>query len=123
MRPTARADVERRFEIFFPDDLPASFALSPEAFGAHGALYVFRAGLLFELVFSFKPGHSYLRLTLSRVRMAPQGRKCAINLLCEHSAGKLVRKGHGRKGQQQVGTLAPGLRQPFGAADEKQQVT
>src|SRR4051812_4076782 len=40
---------------------------------------------------------SYTRFTLARVRMAPQGREGAVELLSEHGTRQLVRKSHGRE--------------------------
>jgi ABC-type microcin C transport system permease subunit YejE len=48
-------DIEVIFELFFPDNLPATFALDPQTFRAHTLLI----GLLDFAGFSLKPGQSH----------------------------------------------------------------
>ena len=94
------------FEVLLPDDLPAAFALLPQAFGAHRVRPRPPWGVCRPLGLS-RLNQDMQVLTLSRVGMAPQGCKGAINLLREHGARQFVRKRHGRKRKQQIGALAP----------------
>ena len=48
--------------------------------------------------------------------------KCAIELFGEHDPGQLMGKGHGAKGEQQVGAVAGGLRPAIGRPDSEVQV-
>src|ERR1051326_2156399 len=63
MKTALRADVAGGFEILLPDDLPAPFALLPQALGAHAALAIFRFGALVVLAaVSLKPRHATIYL-------------------------------------------------------------
>lgn len=54
--------------------------------------------------------------------MAAQGRESAINLLGQHGTGELMRKGHHRKREQQIGARLPFGRKSIVTADEEDKI-
>ena len=54
------------------------------------------------------------------VRVSGQDRKCPINLLQQHDSYKLMGPGPGAEGKRQVGPLAHGRAEAFGAAYGKE---
>src|SRR4051794_10165714 len=54
--------------------------------------------------------------------MAAQGSECAIHLFGEHGAGEFMRKGHGRKREQQIGARFPKRRQAIVTTDEEDEI-
>jgi hypothetical protein len=54
--------------------------------------------------------------------MAVQSSKSPVNLFRQHGARQLVRKGHGRKRQQQIGPWLPFRRKAIMTADEKHKI-